>query len=398
MSSPSHYMRILQAKHFSLRQRNGLNTCVNEIMSELSNRGHDVRLVFGGEPSLLVRLCGLASGFGNRGLSRINLTRAIQWRLWWRTKALLMAWRPDVIHAHDVRTAVTLVPLSRALNIPIVLSQHGLLGTEVVAHGLSKEGGLYHIWTKNQERIAYHAAERILVVSSHMVDYIVSYGTPLEKVSVLPNGVSLPATTERLAPREGTFVCCGRLDPNKGFDLAIRALSLLIHQRGHSNARLVIIGDGPARYAWESVAREENVSHAVVFAGILSRSEAMRLMGEGLALVAPSVPRGGVIEGFPYVMLEAMSLRRPVIASDLGGFRDAIRSGETGFLVTPGEVGELANAMERFLVDPGLSGFMGEQAFRTVESQFSRAAIVHRLENIYGELVDPTRRGQRPAF
>ena len=94
-------------------------------------------------------------------------------------------------------------------------------------------------------------------------------------------------------------------------------------------------------------------------------------------------------ESFPYVVLEAMSVGRPIVASDVGGLGEAILDGSSGVLVPSRDTEALSRALIAMLDDPDRSEAMGAAARRRAEEQFSLQAMVDRLIRVYDELVVP---------
>jgi glycosyltransferase involved in cell wall biosynthesis len=170
----------------------------------------------------------------------------------------------------------------------------------------------------------------------------------------------------------------GRLDPGKGFDLAVRALSLL-RARGR-DATLWLVGDGPARESLEALAREQGVADRVRFWGVLGHEQLLPLYRRAWLLLAPSrVLANGRRDGIPNVIVEAMAMGLPCVGTRAGGIEEAIVPGETGALAEPGDPEALAAEIERLLAEPGTLPRLGRAARQRALERFDSARSFERL-------------------
>ena len=193
-------------------------------------------------------------------------------------------------------------------------------------------------------------------------------------VVVIPNAVAAPAAaippTERRLPR---IIAMGRLSPEKGFDVLIRAFAQLAPW--YPDWTLHILGTGPQREQLEELAERLGVRDNVHWAGWSERPEAMLL--EASVFVLPSR-----YEGFPNALLEAMACGLPCIASDCdSGPAEIVRDGLDGLLVAPDNVEALARALRQLVADPARRVELGRRAV-DVTSRFSRAAFFARWEAV----------------
>ena len=143
-------------------------------------------------------------------------------------------------------------------------------------------------------------------------------------------------------------VCVSRLVPRKGQDTLIRALPLI--RRRVPDAALLLVGGGPYRSTLEaSGAPQEGVAAHVVFTGTVPWAELPAHHAAGDVFAMPCrTRRGGLdVEGLGIVYLEASAIGRPVVAGDSGGAPDAVREGETGYVVPGRDVDALAERVVR---------------------------------------------------
>lgn len=183
---------------------------------------------------------------------------------------------------------------------------------------------------------------------------------------------------ERPGPH-GEFLFVGRLVPNKGCDVAIRAVAR------SPELRLRILGDGPSRSELESLATRLGVGDRVAFDGWCDRPEVERRLAECLALVVPSMWP----EPFGLVALEAFAKGRPVLASRTGGLTDIVVPGSNGLLFRPGSDEQLCRAMTTLWNDRPSADQMGIEGARTLVTRFSMESHLESLEKIYHETRAP---------
>lgn len=198
---------------------------------------------------------------------------------------------------------------------------------------------------------------------------------PGARVEILPNAVPLPqlAETPRTSPPVVLFL--GRLGRRKGtFDL-INAFAKTLEQV--PDAQLVCAGDGAIAEAL-ALAERLGIRDKVECPGWLSPAVTRERLGLATIFILPSYA-----EGLPMALLEAMSWALPVIATPVGGIPQAVRHGENGLLVSPGNVQEIADALIRLLTNPAERARLGGAARRTVEESFSLQAAIKQLLKIY---------------
>ncbi len=189
-------------------------------------------------------------------------------------------------------------------------------------------------------------------------------------VKTVPNGVYM----EKDRAHGNKIVFVGNLTERKGLEYLMPALRRLEH-----DAEVLIVGDGPERKKLEGMSRGLNVS----FAGRVLPHEVKGYMRDGKVFVLPSV--GGRGEGLPNVILEAMSLGLPVVATRIAGIPDVIEHGRTGFLAEPKSPGQIAMYLNRLLENEDLRREMGRNCLREV-NKYSWERIIKRLEKIYMEV------------
>jgi glycosyltransferase involved in cell wall biosynthesis len=177
----------------------------------------------------------------------------------------------------------------------------------------------------------------------------------------------------------------GRLIERKGVNFLLRAMPAILAER---QARLVITGDGHCRREWEDLTRELGLREAVTFAGFVSNEQLGSLFRSCSVYVHPAIyDSRGDTEGLGVVLVEALSHRKPVVASKVGGIVDVIKDGETGLLVPEKDPEAIAEAVLRLLKDPDYADRLGEQGCAYATDYFNWDRIMDRYENIYRKCV-----------
>jgi phosphatidyl-myo-inositol dimannoside synthase len=184
-------------------------------------------------------------------------------------------------------------------------------------------------------------------------------------------------------------VCVSRMVPRKGQDTLIRAWPLVL--AGIPDATLFLVGDGPYRERLQRLAQHFGVEGSVIFAGAPSRDALPGYYdaGDVFAMPCRTRRRGLDVEGLGMVFLEASATGLPVVGGDSGNSPDAIRDGETGYVVRGGNVAELANRLTRLLADPEAARAMGEKGMAWVNREWQWDVIARRFaEIVAGDVTD----------
>jgi phosphatidylinositol alpha-1,6-mannosyltransferase len=177
-------------------------------------------------------------------------------------------------------------------------------------------------------------------------------------------------------------VCVSRMVPRKGQDTLIHAWTLV--RAATPDAVLLLVGDGPYRDRLERMAAELGVAGSVVFTGAPSRAElpAYYDAGDVFAMPCRTRRRGLDVEGLGMVFLEAAATGLPVVGGDSGNSSDAIREGETGYVVPGRAVADLADRLNRLLNDPVAAKAMGEKGMAWVDQEWRWEVIARRFAEI----------------
>jgi phosphatidyl-myo-inositol dimannoside synthase len=207
--------------------------------------------------------------------------------------------------------------------------------------------------------------------------------TPGVDTSEFFPGAGGKAIRERLGLGDRpVVVCVSRMVPRKGQDTLIHAWPLVLATT--PDATLLLVGDGPYRRRLERMARHLGVDSSVVFTGAPSRAELPGYFDAGDVFAMPCrTRRGGLdVEGLGMVFLEAAATGLPVVGGDSGNSADAIRDGETGYVVSGVSVADLADRLKRLLNDPCAAKAMGEKGLAWVHQEWRWEIITQRFAEI----------------
>lgn len=293
-----------------------------------------------------------------------------------RGKKLIAAHHHDVMTVHEYppfyngRGALV---LHKKTGIPFALEIHHIVGWPV-ASGLQERIGHALSWWM----LPYEArrAARVRTVSAGVEQELREWGIPPEKLSVIPSFYLDHELIEKIVapPKSYDIAFCARLVENKGLLRVIDALQYL------PDARLLIIGDGPARDEAEKRIKSMGMGNRVTFLGWLPTLEAVL----GAVLTARTFVMPSLSEGGPRSALEAMACGMPVIATRVGVMPEVIEDGENG-LFTDGSPKDIAAKVSILLQDEKKREHMGKAA-RKILDRFERGRLVEKYAEFLKEI------------
>jgi glycosyltransferase involved in cell wall biosynthesis len=360
-------LHVLSTNRFS-----GAENIAGQICRNLDRGEFDVRILCNGG-ALLRR-------YRDEGLEAIDLN--VNGCRPWNMAAFARVVRRHgvhIVHAHGTRASVFAL-----LCLPLAGKRYRIVSH---MHGCRR-------WQRG--RGVLRAVDRFLagrydlniVCGRGVYDHLMSGGTgpDASKVRIVSNALELdggaghngaPAGAEG-APRGGfVFGFVGRFSKPKGL---VPFLEQVIENRDVlDGARLVLVGDGEDMRALRSMAAASGLSGAIAFEGY--RTDALALMRGFDALVLPSIS-----EGLPLVILEAMSVAKPVIAFDVGSVSEALRDGVNGRLVPAGDYGAFIRRMREMKASGGELAEMGRRGRALLASEFGIDRYMREIEELYRSL------------
>jgi len=283
--------------------------------------------------------------------------------------------KPDLINAHVPVPGLADVAAYVGRDIPLITTYH--------TTSMHKGNIRYDIPIWVYERLIRHhllaKSDRIICASSAVVEFLNSYSV---KCAVIQPAVDTNLFTpgSSRAGRRLLFVGnLARSHSHKGLSFLLEALARPRCQHFY----LDVVGDGNARSGYEAQCRRLGISDRVRFLGRLDGPALIGRYRKSYALVQPSTN-----DNLPNAILEAMACGLPVIASRIGGISSIIRCGINGDLVTPGDAGELAVAIEKLFSDPAKAADYGRVARMQVAAAFGIEQQADRTEKVFKEVME----------
>jgi glycosyltransferase involved in cell wall biosynthesis len=311
------------------------------------------------------------------------------WRVITRMLEICRRERVVIWHGHDYKSNLLGLFLRPFWPMRLVTTVHGWVKQ-------THRTPLYY----RIDRLCLPHYEQVICVSEDLHKRCLACGVPDGRCVLIENAIetqefSRSVSVEQAKGRLGipahrlVVGAVGRLSAEKGLDLLIRAVDQLL-DRGF-DLELLIAGDG------DEFARLEGLI------AVLGRRDRIRLLGyrsdtvalyQAMDIFALSSYR----EGLPNVILEAMALGVPVVATAVAGIPRLVRDGETGLLVRPGEVGELTQALARLLGDAELRATLARNGRRAVKEGYSFEARMRKIRAIYDQLLGPHAPADVPGY
>lgn len=359
----------------------GIAEHIHHLAVELRRRGHTVKIlttkVGGRMIDCLDKVPDEESVFrvGKGLVIRSNKSFArvpVAFRPAARVRRFFEEQRFDIIHLHgSLAPTLPLVALrvSRAVNVFTFHASHDksigyALGRSLLLPYFRAIHGKIAVSPAARDSAAkYFPGEYRIIPNGVDVDF---FNPAVEPISELNNG----------RPK---VLFLGRFEPRKGLKYLLMALPEIV--REVPEVQLVVVGTGLLGYAYKGYLDKE-VAGNVYWAGLVPGEDRPRYYRSCDVFCSPAIG----YESFGIVLLEAMATGRPVVASDIVGYRSVMRDGEQGFLVPPRDPAALARAIVKLLKEPELRRRMGE-AGRRRALDFSWSRIAEQVEGFYRELL-----------
>ncbi len=297
---------------------------------------------------------------------------------------LIRGFRPDLLHLHMPNpSAFWALTSAAARRVPWVVQWHSDVLAGPGQWGLRLGYPFYAPW----QRALLGRCARILVSSQAYLDASAPLGAHRERCRVLPLGLDparLQETDERSPalwrPELYRILGIGRLTHYKGFEVLIEALA------GIDRAQLILVGSGTGEERLRAACRRFGVANRVEFRTAATDPERNALLASCDCLCLPSIER---TEAFGLVLVEAMALAKPVVASELAGsgVPEVVRRGGHGLLADTGSAVALRGQLARLAADPALAAELGARGRYRFEREFHIDLTAARLAEIYAEVV-----------
>jgi len=302
--------------------------------------------------------------------------------------------RPDILHPHSpVLNALPAIRVGRRLGIPVVYEMRASWEDAAVDHGSTTEGSLRYRLSRALETMALRRADQVTTICEGLRGDIVSRGVAADKVTVIANAVDVEAfafgTEPDTALRSSLDLVgktvvgfAGSFYGYEGLNLLVSAIARLTER--HPNIRLLLVGGGPQEAALRAQVAHEGLTDRVIFIGRVPQDQVGKYYDLIDVLAYPRLPIRLTELVTPLKPLEAMAQGRMFVASDVGGHRELVRHGETGFLFEAGSVDALVEAIAGVLDRRSSWPVIRAQARAYVERERTWTNSVARYRDVYG--------------
>ena len=367
-------------------QENTLHTCRDLVKTY----GDEVLLItgpaLGPEGDLLAK-----GGVGCQVVYVPSLVRAINpWKDGFAYRALkrhLSEFQPDVVHTHSAKGGFLGRLAAASLRVPAIVH--------------TVHGAPFHPFQSPLARLLFRACERyaasrchaLVTVADAMTELMVEAGVaPRDKFCRIYSGLDVDLflrsnETRQQQRRELGFndehVVVGkvaRLYHLKGHDDLIAAAGTVVKQC--PSIRFLFVGDGIRRESLESKIQRANLEQYFHFTGLVSPQEIPSFIGAMDVLVHTSL-REGLARAIPQALLAG----KPVISYDIDGAREVVKSGETGFLLQPGDIEALVSSIQQLVGDTALRVSLGAAGREWCMEKFSHQTMTQQLRALYQTLL-----------
>jgi hypothetical protein len=310
-----------------------------------------------------------------------------------RLAQVVQAEKPDLIHAHSpVLNALPALWVGRRTRVPVVYEMRASWEDAAVDHGTTTEGSLRYRVSRAMESFALRHADQITTICEGLRGDIAQRGIPADRITVIPNAVDVAAFNFNSVPDaalrahlglDGATVLgfAGSFYGYEGLNLLLDALPGLVAH--HPDLRVLLLGGGPREEDLKRQAQALGVAERVIFVGRVPHKDVQRYYDLIDVLAYPRLPIRLTELVTPLKPLEAMAQGRMFVASDVGGHRELVRDGETGFLFKAGSAQALAQAIHAVLQRRADWPRMRDQARRFVEVERTWTNSVARYRDVY---------------
>lgn len=201
---------------------------------------------------------------------------------------------------------------------------------------------------------------------------------PQKEIGVIYNGIDIVEFFPDLSKKDKdkfTIICVSRVTPRKGIRFLIQAFSILLKR--YDYLKLIIVGDGNERLSLEDLVQGLGINDKVVFTGPISHDKVSEYYQKSSIFVLPSLN-----EGMSNTMLEALACGLPLVATDTGGTKELVVDNKNGFIVKMKDSNDLAEKIEKFLLNKNLEENMGKES-RLLAEKLSWENVAREYTDLY---------------
>ncbi len=367
-------------------QENTLHT----LEDQFHIHGDNVCLItgppLGPEGSLMDRA--YASGFPIYELAemRRSINPWWDWKTYGSLKRLLRELRPDILHTHSSKAGIIGRAAARAVGVPCVHTVHG------ASFHYGQHPAIFRTYVQAERWAARRTAHFISVADAMTTDYVEQRIDTADRFTTVHSGFEVnPFLTPRRSPAEvrdelglqPEHLVIGkiaRLFHLKGHEFLLQAAPAIV--AAHPEARFLLVGDGVLRQQFEREIKSLGLSDHFVFTGLVPPSQIPELV-----LAMDIVAHTSQWEGLARVLPQGLIAGKPVVTYDVGGAREVVIPGETGYLLPRDSVDELTAAICELAEDAGLRERLGAAGRERFTDQFRHETMTRRIREVYGRVL-----------
>jgi glycogen synthase len=310
---------------------------------------------------------------------------------------VLIAERPEIIHAHSpVLNGLPAISVGRKHGLPVVYEIRALWEDAAVDLGHARQGSLRYRASRSLETYAISRADHVVVLCNPLRDEIIARGVAPGRVTTIPNAVDpsflsppRPASTSLKARlgigEEPVIGFIGSFYAYEGLNLLLEAVPGLA--RTVSSFVILLVGGGPEDERLRGMVRDRGLDRFVRFTGRVDHKEVKQYYDLVDICAFPRRKMRLTDLVTPLKPLEAMGRSKPIVASDVGGHRELIAHGRTGFLFPAGDVRALESALLTVLSHPLERQRVAAAGRHHVSETLTWGTVVSKYEPIYEDLI-----------
>ncbi|MBZ4664698.1 MAG: glycosyl transferase, group 1 family [Caloramator sp.] len=293
---------------------------------------------------------------------------------------ILIKEKIHIVHCHGVIASFVGTIVGTLLNKKVITTIH----SSVLEDHENKLKGRLYVWLENFMSQYNH---KYITVSQNLYNKLVTRGINSSKLVLIKNGIPIREFKDKNMEyiqnifnkyeRDFKIGCIGRLEKVKGQDLLIQAMFELTKQ--YPDIRCWFIGQGTLENELKQIVEYYRMNNNIFFLGF--RSEIIELINCMDVIVIPSR-----MEGLPILLLEAMSQKKCVIASNVGGIPEVIQDNKTGLLFSPGDVVDLVESISSIYKDREKLEKLGKQAYQYMREEYNITSMIEAYEKLYDVL------------
>ncbi|MBC3303303.1 glycosyltransferase family 4 protein [Pseudomonas sp. SWRI18] len=349
----------------------GASVHLLDLAVGVQDAGHEVLIVVGGNGVFVDK----ARERGLTCISARHLVRPLNaindFRFYLELRRIVLAWKPDLIHAHSSKAGIVGRLVAKMMSVPCVFTAHGWAFTE----GVSSFRRILYRWI---EKTVANLTSKIITVSDYDRSLALRLGVgDADLIVTIHNG--MPSVKEPCFVAEASnvtrLIMVARFDAPKDHLFLVRALASL----ANSDWTMEFVGGGPTMPQVKRLVAELNLQDKIFFPGPCSDVSERLSKADIFCLISNW-------EGLPLTVLEAMRSGLPVIASRVGGVPEAVTQHETGILVDKHDHEGLVSALGTLIGSRDLCSRMGMMGKSRFFSDFTFDLMLQRTLNVYSDV------------